>query len=303
MGSQGRRATASAIICTLGRPAMLQECLQSLTRALAQGDELIVVVAGTADLDDVVKTADSGPSRGQVLASPPGKSHQLNAGIREANGELLVFTDDDVRVPEDWVDRIASEFEDPNVGAAFGHVLGLTTPPGFEEPMQLPPGEAPLETWEFAHGAAMAIRAVALRQIGGFDERLGPGAAAHGEEHDVVLRLRSRGWRVVVSSAPAVHHLDWRSEVENRDNALLYERGGGAFIGAAIRRSPTDGMRLLRRRVGYQRMLIRAERRFGYRALPAFARGLLFGLTLKEQNWLETDNTPSASRAGEVPPC
>lgn len=302
MGQDERRPTTSAIICTLERPAMLEECLQSLARALTPEDELIVVVAGVTDLNDVAKVADLRSATIQVVASPPGKSRQLNAGLGRAKGELLVFTDDDVRVPEDWVDRIASEFEDPKVGAAFGHVRGLTTPPGFEEPLRLPPGEAPLETWEFAHGAAMAIRAVALREIGGFDERLGPGASAHGEEHDVVLRLRSRGWRVVVSGAPPVHHLDWRSEQENRDNALLYERGGGAFIGAAIRRSPKDGIGLLRRRVGYQRMLIRAERSFGYRALPAFGRGLLFGLTLKERNWLKAGEGSNPSSGGATPP-
>jgi GT2 family glycosyltransferase len=132
----------------------------------------------------------------------------------------------------------------------------------------------------------MALRRRAVLDVGGFDERLGPGAPAHGEEHDMVLRLREREWRVVFVNAPPVQHLEWRRDEEQRCNALVYERGGGAFVGAALRRSPRSGGQLLKQRLLYQWMLINADRRFGLRGLVAFAGGLLYGVRLKERDWI-----------------
>src|SRR3546814_4062134 len=84
----------------------------------------------------------------------------------------------------------------------------------------------------------MALRRHAAIEVGGFDERLGPGAPLHGEEHDLVLRLYEAGWQGVVADAPVVEHLDWRDDSERLANLLVYSRGAGAFLGAALRRSP-----------------------------------------------------------------
>src|SRR3546814_18359204 len=86
----------------------------------------------------------------------------------------------------------------------------------------------------------MALRRHAAIEVGGFDERLGPGAPLHGEEHDLVLRLYEAGWQGVVADAPVVEHLDWRDDSERLANLLVYSRGAGAFLGAALRRLATD---------------------------------------------------------------
>ena len=45
-------------------------------------------------------------------------------------------------------------------------------------------------------GANMAFRAEAIRAVGPFDERLGPGAAGHEEETEMSARLRRAGYRI-----------------------------------------------------------------------------------------------------------
>ncbi len=214
----------------------------------------------------------------------PGKSRQLNEAARRSSNQVLVFTDDDCRVDAGWLNTMVAPFvSDPQVAIAFGPVRGLTHVPGGAPLVELPPGEAPFATWSYAHGASFAVRRRALVEIGGFDERLGPGSPAHGEEHDVLLRLREQGWRVVIAAAPAVTHLDWRDEREGLANALVYERGSGAFIGAALRRTRGAALQLLKERLGYQIQLIRDRRSwtFGLQALIAFGGGLLYGLRLR----------------------
>ena len=274
---------------------MLPDCLRSLAATLKAGDEMIVVESGDSGASKAIEFLESVKPRViHIRTERSGKSHQLNLGIRASSGDVLLLTDDDVLVEPDWAEKMVSCFTEPTVGVACGRVEGLSVAPAWDPAYSIPAGEAPFETWSFAHGAAMAVRTKAAWDAGGMDERLGPGTPAGGEDHDFVLRIRQRGWRVFVASAPAAHHIEWRSPVEDLENALSYERGSGAILGAAIRRHWKQGLRLAGRRLIYQSRLIKRSPRFGLRALPKIAGGFLYGLQLKERDWLRLDPTPTA---------
>jgi glycosyltransferase involved in cell wall biosynthesis len=272
----------SVLVCTCGRDELLRSALASIDGALGPRDELLVVEAGGSHAAEAV--AALGSAARHLGAPRPGKSRQLNQGLRAATRPVVVMTDDDCRVEPGWVAAMAAPFVDPAVGAVFGEVLGLsgvrdaTVPP-------LAPGLPPAVTWEYANGAAMAVRREAALAIGGYDERLGPGASVHGEEHDLVLRLQDAGWLVRIADAPPVQHMDWRDADATRANLLTYSRGAGAFVGLAVRRSPRRGARLLVRRARYQATLWRHAptegRAFGPATTWAFARGLAKGLRLR----------------------
>jgi GT2 family glycosyltransferase len=265
----------AVLVATYGRPDVLAGCVASIVADLGPGDEVVVADAG-----------GGGPLPGARLlpVDRPGKCHQLNEAVAATDHALLLFTDDDCRVAPGWIDAMAEPFSDPDVGIAFGAVHGLTHAPGDGPPPGPPPGRAPELTWTFAHGAAMGVRRAALEAAGGFDERLGPGTPAAGEDHDLLLRIREAGWAVAVAAAPAVAHLEWRDEPASMRNALAYERGAGAFLGAALRRHPRRGATLLKHRLGYQAALFGRQpdrpRTFGVRALVAFTGGVVYGVRL-----------------------
>jgi GT2 family glycosyltransferase len=279
------------VLATLDRSELIGDCLTALVADLEAGDELIVIDAGQgATAAELLTTATGGSAvEGRYLTSAVGKSRQLNVGARTAVGDVLLFTDDDVRVPSGWRAGMVAAFDDPTVGIAFGHVVGLSRVPGSTASPAPSPGEAPEPTFTYAHGAAMAMRTSALRDVGGFDERLGPGAPAYGEEHDVLLRLRERGWRAVIADAPAAEHLEWRDDEDNRRTALVYERGAGAFIGSAVRRRPRSGARHLAWRLRYLRQYWWQPglRRFAARGTVAFVGGLAYGLRLRPRRFLD----------------
>jgi GT2 family glycosyltransferase len=279
------RVPVAVVVATRDRPHLLPDSVRSLADALSTGDELVVAEAGDSGAAAALAAVE-GPVTRLVPLPGGGKSRQLNAGTAVAQAPILLFTDDDCRVPTGWADALAAALADPTVAIAFGPVAGLTHAPG-ADPGVLgpPPGEAPLTTWTYAHGASFAVRRSAFEAVGGFDERLGPGAPAHGEEHDLLLRLREAGWRAVIADAPAVAHVAWRGPEEEEDNALVYERGAGAFLGAAVRRSPRRTWPLVKHRYGYQRQLLRdrsgPDRPFARRALRAFTGGFAYGLRLR----------------------
>ena len=276
--------------CTRDRPELLGDCLTSIAASMPSASELVVVAFGDRGVDAIETDLDGlGVSARLIRAERGGKSRQLNEGLRAIAHDIVVLTDDDCRVEPTWCGAMAAPFRDPNVGATFGYVEGLSGVRGVQY-RSVPPGPVPSESWAYANGAAMAVRRSALLEIGGFDERLGPGAPVHGEEHDVVLRLQEAGWRVEIADAPTVHHLEWRDEEATRANLLVYSRGAGAFIGLALRRHPRRWARTAVRRARYQAHLWSHRgvegRWFGPATTVAFARGLVHGLRLRPKRWL-----------------
>src|SRR3546814_19785440 len=123
---------------------------------------------------------------------------------------------------------MSAAFDDPRVGAAFSDVKGLSSVAG-DEPPPLPPGPPPAVTWAYLNGAGMALRRHAAIEVGGFDERLGPGAPLHGEEPDLALPPYEPGWQGVGADPPVVGHLDWRDDSERPAHPPVAHRGAGAF--------------------------------------------------------------------------
>ncbi len=293
------RPSASVVVATHARPQFLKDCVDSIAASLGPGDELIVVESGGNDAMPILDGCAAAVSH--IRSPHRGKSAKLNAGIRAARGDVIVVTDDDCRVPPEWVDRMARPFDNPAVGVAFGPARGLTSMTRGASLPAIPAGPAPPELWNYAHGASMAVRKRAVTEVGGFDERLGPGAPAHGEEGDLVLRMLSAGWTCEIADAPPVAHLDWRDDEESLRNLLVYQRGSGAYLGAGVRRDAGRAMKPLVLRLAHEIRQWRHSRtrgwRFGPKMSTAFAAGLLHGARLASRRFL--DAPPPANHTRE----
>lgn len=203
----------SVIICTRDRPDELARCLDSIARSVPAPDEIIVVdnaPEGCATRDVLSDRPDL-----RYVAEPrPGLSQARNAGIAAACGQILVFTDDDVEVAQNWLTPLIAGFADPQVGCVTGLVLpaALDSPAAFAFEVDwgglagsfLPAsfdhtlldqqfGEAP-PVWQVGAGANMALRRVLVDQIGPFDLRLGAGAAGCSEDSEFWHRALAAGW-------------------------------------------------------------------------------------------------------------
>ena len=94
----------TVILCTLNRCQSLAETLESIAISTLPDSvdwEILVVDNNSTDhtREVVEEFGRRYPDRFRYIFEPrPGKSYALNAGIREAQGEILAFTDDDVTV-------------------------------------------------------------------------------------------------------------------------------------------------------------------------------------------------------------
>src|ERR1700690_2126482 len=99
----------TAIICTYNRCKSLPAALQSLAVSeLPVGVEWEILVVDNNSRDQtraiVGEFSDRYPGSFRYLfESRQGLSNARNAGVREARGDVVAFTDDDVTVEKTWL--------------------------------------------------------------------------------------------------------------------------------------------------------------------------------------------------------
>jgi len=243
------RGRVSVIVCTRDRPEMLQRCLDSLIEAKAQPDE-IIVVDNSRSSHACRAVAESRPEVTYVAEPRAGLSRARNAGIRASGGDIIAFTDDDVVVHPDWLTRVRDAFRDPKVVSVTGLVLPQTLETSSEVAFEKGMGGlgrgyirvrygpefwkrtrvVGTPVWRIGAGANMAFRRSAFEALGGFDERLGAGAAGCSEDSEFWYRILAAGWNCVYEPRAVVFHRHREDFGELKSQARSYMRGHVAAL-------------------------------------------------------------------------
>lgn len=211
----------SVIICTRNRADHLQEMLKSVAETYVPPSidvELIVVDNGSTDGTSAVveSQAPTGAnwSVRYVLEPDPGLSRARNRGVRESRGRAILFTDDDVRVPHEWIGPMVTPILDGDADAVAGGVsLAESLRRGWMtigHTMMLADTDILRENggWQRMVGANMAIAREVFDVIPGFDPELGPGCQSTGfhEETLFSFQLQRAGFRLVQALEVSVDH-------------------------------------------------------------------------------------------------
>jgi GT2 family glycosyltransferase len=202
----------SIVMSTYNRAAMLPRALAALlAQSRAVPHEIIVVNNNSTDDTAAVvqRHVEEHPERVRyVFEGRQGLSYGRNAGIRAARGSIIAFTDDDVDVAPDWLERLAAAFA-ACPGAAYigGRVLPRwkTPPPRWLTTAHWSPlalqdyGDKPLEAGAARPiclvGANLAFRADVFKRVGLFTGQFGRIRDGIGstEDHDMQLRIWQAG--------------------------------------------------------------------------------------------------------------
>ena len=234
----------SILIATRNRAPALAATLDSLAGAAvprAGAVEVILIDNGSTDATPEVMARFRPPYlHVRVLTEPAcGKSRALNAGLAAAHGQVLLFTDDDVRVPADWIARMSVPLLSGACDAAVG---GIAPGPGRETGgMFLTPALFdPLTSSEplILIGANMAIHRRVIETVGGFDPELGPGAIGMGEDTHLSHRIEQAGFRLAaIPDATVEHYFDLhRCDDESQRKASRQLARAKAYMDAHFHR-------------------------------------------------------------------
>lgn len=194
----------SVVVCAYNAEPTIQECLDAVLRLDYPDYEVVVVDDGSTDATAELLRAF--PVR-VVSTENRGLSSARNTGLAAADGEIVAYLDSDAYPDPHWLRYLAHRFTTTDHVAVGGPNL---PPPGdgviAECVARSPGGPAHVlltdTVAEHVPGCNLAVRASALREIGGFDPRF----RAAGDDVDVCWRLQDQGGTLGFSPAALVWH-------------------------------------------------------------------------------------------------
>jgi glycosyltransferase involved in cell wall biosynthesis len=257
-------------ICTWNRAESLRSTLKSLRlAAVPTGWDLRVLVVDNGSKDETPSVLNELEHAGlplvRLVEKQTGHTFARNRAIASSIGHLVIWTDDDVCVPEHWLTRYAQAFvEQPEYafwGAAIEPVFPTGKPAWLSENWTAAAGcfaardlgdEAiELTRGRFPYGANFALRGDVLRQFE-FNTQLGRrGNLVLGEDEiDFLSRLVEHGYHGQWVPHNGVQHVISADRASER-YVWQYFRGQGVRL-ALANDSPESRGRLWRARLWHR---------------------------------------------------
>jgi glycosyltransferase involved in cell wall biosynthesis len=207
----------SVVIISKDEPS-LDETLTDVASqlsSLAEPGEIVVVDASGGRLDDIrlrhaqtVRWVDFQPPPGVRVSIP----HQRNVGVREARGDVIVFTDAGCRPLPGWLERLVAPLRaDESVTA------GVSQDMAGQIKYELPPEHSGEATYlRESPTLNFAFRRAAFDAVGGFDESF-----QYGSDVDFSWRLNDMGYRIRCVPDAIIRH-DYGSPRRQRRRSYVY---------------------------------------------------------------------------------
>ena len=205
----------SVVIAALNSENTISQTLSSLYSNNLSSREFEVVVVDNGSTDRTVEVAKRYPVK-IFSCAKRGQGAARNMGIAEARGELVCFTDSDIVVPENWLERILEFFNRfPHADGVGGPVLAPAS--GHLNSLQKLEGETYSQIHNFPKKVSMAeygnhitslrsancaYRKSILLSIDGFDD-----SGLDAVDTDLCWRLILQGKFLIFNPEIAVLHL------------------------------------------------------------------------------------------------
>lgn len=210
----------TVLIPTHGRPTLLKRTLESLKACTLPETYHELVVIENGSRDGAEKLVNDLPERlnARYMHRKRGnKSYALNEALEVIEDGLVIFFDDDVRVPSDIIVQYANAAAQYGAHTFFGGPTDVeyeAAPPDWLKPYL--PGSArgwglnglEVESHPWFLGFNWAAFGADLLAVGGFDTNLGPGSprGTIGQETDMQKRLKETGVEQVFVPGAKVWH-------------------------------------------------------------------------------------------------
>lgn len=210
----------SVIIANFNGIKYINDCLSSVVKTDYKNYEIIIVEDGSND--GSLKVIEKFQKKYQLKVFQNEKNLGLvesrNRAIGKADGEILVFLDNDTQVDKNWLRGLDEIFKNQEIGAAQCKIFdyhkrdilqeaGMKLVPftGFGTPV----GRGQRDRGQFDHkegiislGAALAVRKKIAETIGGFDNKL----FHYTDDLDFSWRVWIAGHKIVLAPKAIVYH-------------------------------------------------------------------------------------------------
>lgn len=213
---------ATIQLCTYNRAVLLERVLDACFEQTAGSDVYEVVLVNDGSTDATPEVIERAAARATcrfvvVNQANSGLAKGRNAGIARANGERIIFIDDDVLPLPNFVEEHLRSHDRTPRAVVRGGAINVES---FDN---LPP-----PVWSIKHYSGnffwttnVSVPLATIRAIGGFNETF----SEYGwEDIDVGLRLRFGGVRGVFNPKALVYHYKPRPRSGNVERMIAQSR-------------------------------------------------------------------------------
>lgn len=185
----------SVVVPTYNRPHLLERCLDSLLNQSFPKDRYEVVMVDDGSEERLEGWAPTDKPRVKYIRQAHGgPARARNRGIKDAEGEIVAFIDDDCIADEDWLKNVVECFTD-NVAGVEGRIVASEKTP-FSHYVENLKGGSYIT-------ANIAYKKQILEEVGSFDETY-PYPAS--EDFELAFRILQRNYKIAFCKDAVVLH-------------------------------------------------------------------------------------------------
>lgn len=191
----------SVIVCTHNRSALLSDCLTSLVKQDAQKHFYEILIIDNKSTDDTVVVAQKFISKSEnirlIHENKLGLGNARNRGWKKAKGDYVAYTDDDCKLPQEWISnaiKIIYNIRPAVFGGPVRPFYNSKKPKWYRDQygsLMLNGPSRELKDNEFLFGGNIFIKKNLMEKLGGFSTALGMigKQLGYGEETALLRRI------------------------------------------------------------------------------------------------------------------
>lgn len=205
----------SVIICSRNRSQPLAETLARLPHEAFAAFNVELILVDSASSDEtphiMASHAREAPYAATCLTAPQvGLGLARNVGVEAARGELLVFTDDDCYMREDYIAQLCRHFDQERFSFCGGRILlwdetDAMASVNYHNEFFLIPAHSFLPAGTI-QGANMVVHRRVFEKVGGFHPQMGAGTSLRCEDVELLGRACMNGFHGAYLPQLVVYH-------------------------------------------------------------------------------------------------
>lgn len=208
----------SVIVPAYNARGTIKQCLEALTGQSYPADSYEVIVVDDGSTDEI-KNVVQGYKAQYIRQENQGPAAARNKGVREARGEIILFTDADCVPDANWIREMVKPFGNPEVMAVKGayqttqkNIVARFAQAEFEERFEMLKKS---ESIDMVDTYAAGFRRLIFLKLGGFDTSF---PVANNEDTELSYRMSKGNYKMVFNPEAIVHHLN------HPDSLIKYAR-------------------------------------------------------------------------------
>jgi cellulose synthase/poly-beta-1,6-N-acetylglucosamine synthase-like glycosyltransferase len=194
----------SILVATLNSERTIDECLKAIFELNYPKDFLEIIVVDGCSKDATLEIAQKYPVK--VVSEPLNAPAAYNYAMKIVSNDVLGFIDSDAKVEKEWLNKLVTHLDDPQVAGVSGGIETWNTENAWARSIgyDLKNRYARLKKYVVRVATMnLLLKKSVIKAVGGFDENL-----PSQYDTDLGFRITSRGYKILFEPSAKCYHFN-----------------------------------------------------------------------------------------------